>query len=103
MVTKEKLDNLLQAFEYPCAWNLFKEPQVPPYILYGNGESGNIYSDERVLRQVDTFEITLCHSDYEERKKLEDYLTESGIVWERFSTDVYVNTEDLFQTIYEVI
>ena len=67
---QSRLDSLCDTFGDPCAWNFFKDPQVPPYILYGNGESQNVYSDEKILRAVDTFEITLCHSDYEERKKL---------------------------------
>lgn len=102
MLTRDRLVKLLEAFDYPCAWGVFKEPQVPPFILYGNGNSENVYSDERILRQIDTFELRLCHNDYDERLKFENYLTESGVIWDRFSTDAYISSEDMFESIYEV-
>ncbi|EJW98653.1 Prophage pi2 protein 38 [gut metagenome] len=102
-MTKDRLDKVLQAFDYPCAWGLFKTPQVPPYVIYDNGNSRNVYSDERILKTIDSFEIELYHNDYAERLKFENYLTQSGIIWQRFVSDTYISSEDVFQSIYEVV
>lgn len=98
---------ILKATGYPVAYSHFSEENdnslpIPPYICYLSVYSSNFKADNKVYAKVDNIQIELytTKKDLKAEKILEDILEANDITYE--STEAYIESEKLFQKIYEV-
>lgn len=106
-MTLSELNTILKATGYPVAYSHFtattNNPMpTPPYICYLSAYSSNFKADNKVYSKGDNLQIELytIKKDLVAEKKLEDLLDENEIPYE--STETWIDTEKLFQKIYEV-
>lgn len=98
----EELATLLEATGYPVAYSHFGEAQLPPFIVYLVAYSPNFIADNRVYKKIDSVQIELYtyQKDLVAESTLESILDENDIPYE--STETFIESEKLFQKIYEV-
>jgi len=98
---------ILKATGYPVAYSHFivneKNPAPkPPYITYLSAYSSNLIADDIVYKEIDNLQIELytATKDPVAEKKITDLLKTNGIAYQ--STETWIDSEQLFQKIYEV-
>jgi len=101
------IENILQATGYPVAYSHFVSknnipPPKPPFITYLVPYSSNFFADNKVYKKIDNVQIELytIKKDLVAEKKLEELLDTNEIAYE--STEEWIESEKLFQRIYEV-
>jgi hypothetical protein len=101
-MTLTELKLILEATGYPVAYSHFNEPQIPPFICYLVSNSSNLFADSKVYQKINNIQIELYTSkkDLVAEAKLESILETNEIPYE--TTEVYLESEKLFQKIYEV-
>lgn len=101
-MTLEELYILLKSTGLPVAYSHFEEKKSPPYITYLSVYSSNLYADDKVYKKIDNIQIELYTNkkDLAVEKILEDILDENEIAYD--TTEEWINSEKLFQRIYEV-
>ncbi|MNI40239.1 hypothetical protein D3C73_944530 [compost metagenome] len=97
-----QLFNYLKATGYPVAYSHFKSEVATPYIVYLSSYSSNFNADDKVYKKVDNIQIELYtdKKDLTAEAVLENTLDANGIVYD--STETYIESEKLFQKLYEV-
>lgn len=102
-----ELNTILKATGYPVAYSHFTATEnnpapTPPYITYLVAYSSNMFADDKVYKKIDNLQIELytTKKDLVAEKKLEDLLDLNEIPYE--STEIWIESEKLFQKIYEV-
>lgn len=102
-----ELKTILEATGYPVAFHHFTETEneplpKPPFIVYLSAYSANYMADNKVHIPIDNVQIELYTSkkDLEAEAKLEAVLNESEMPYQ--SLETYIETEELYQKIYEV-
>ena len=106
-MTLGELNTLLKATGYPVAYSHFVETNNtpipnPPYITYLANDSSNFIADNKVYKKINNITIEL-YTDKKElvaEGKLESILDANEIAYQSYET--YIETEKLFQKIYEV-
>lgn len=103
ILTPDKIKQILEAYNLPCSYSHFNDPIQPPFITWLVPETDNFNADNFVYQNISSFEIYLYSrlNVLEEEKKLEKYMTEQGIVWDKTS-ETWIDDEKLMMTIYEV-
>lgn len=98
---------ILKATGFPVAYSHFTATTnnplpTPPYITYLSAYSSNFKADNKVYKKIDNLQIELytAKKDLTAEKKLEDLLDQNEIAYE--STETWIDSEKLFQKIYEV-
>lgn len=106
-MTLNDIYTILKATGYPVAYSHFTATTnnplpTPPYITYLSAYSSNLKADNKVYHKIDNLQIELYTNkkDLAAEKKLEDLLDNNEIAYE--STETWVDSEKLFQKIYEV-
>lgn len=101
-MTVVELYNSLKATGYPVAYSHFKEATNPPFIICLAGSSPNFMADNKVYKKINDARVELYTSkkDLTAEAKLESLLDEYEIPYT--SDEVYIESEKLFQKIYEV-
>ena len=106
-MTLSDLYTILKATGYPVAYSHFTATTnnplpTPPYITYLSAYSSNLKADNMVYEKIDNLQIELYTNkkDLAAEKKLEDLLDQNEIAYE--STETWIDSEQLFQKIYEV-
>jgi hypothetical protein len=106
-VTQSELYTILKATGYPVAYSHFESSDntplpTPPYITYLSAYSSNLKADNKVYKKIDNLQIELytTKKDLVAEKKIEDLLDQNEIAYD--STGVWIDSEKLFQKIYEV-
>lgn len=104
---QSELYTILKATGFPVAYSHFNATTntplpSPPYITYLSAYSSNMKADNKVYKKIDNFQIELYTKtkDLVSEKKLEDLLNMNEIAYE--STETWIESEQLFQKIYEV-
>ncbi|MGG3888643.1 hypothetical protein [Metabacillus fastidiosus] len=97
-----ELTKILEATGYPVAYSHFNEQQVSPFITYLVDDSPNFFADNKVYKKINDvlIELYTVKKDLAAEKKLEDLLDENDIPYE--SDEAFIESEKLFQKIYEV-
>lgn len=99
------MDEVLKALrplKLPIAYSHFAEGESPqpPFLCYLITRSHNFFADSRVYQKVDRLSVEL----YSDRKdlKLEARVEEalSSFCWEK--SEVFIDSEKLYQIIYEI-
>lgn len=106
-MTLTDIENILQATGYPVAYSHFvsstnNPPPTPPFITYLVPYSYNFFADNKVYKKNDALQIELYtkKKDLTVEKNLEDLLDTNEIAYDY--TEVWIDSEKLFQKIYEV-
>lgn len=99
---QSELFALLKTTGYPVSYHHFTAPPVPPYIVYLRAFDNNISSDYKVHGKFKFYQIELYTiiKDLVAEQKLEAVL--NGINAEYDVTEVYIDTEVLYQIIYQI-
>jgi hypothetical protein len=102
-----ELNLVLGATGYPVAYSHFKASKdrpipEPPYIVYLVTYSSNFSADNVVYKKIDNVQIELytVKKDLEAESKLEAVLIDNELPFD--STEAFIESEELFQKIYEV-
>lgn len=106
-MTQNELYTILKATGFPVAYSHFTSNNntplpKPPYITYLSAYSSNLKADNKVYKKIDNYQIEIytATKDLAVEKKLEDLLDANEIAYD--STEVWIDSEKLFQKIYEV-
>ena len=106
-MTLSDIYTILKATGYPVAYSHFTATTnnpvpTPPYITYLSVYSSNLKADNMVYEKIDNLQIELYTNkkDLAAEKKLEDLLDQNEIAYE--SIETWIDSEQLFQKIYEV-
>lgn len=106
-MTLQEINTILKATGYPVAYSHFIESPNnplprPPYICYLSAYSSNFKADNKVYAKIDNLQIELYtdKKDLQAEKILEDVLDCNEVAYD--STETYIESEKLFQKIYEV-
>lgn len=107
IISFSELNGILQSTGFPVAYSHFVESEnnplpQPPFITYIVAYSSNFAADDRVYQQIRNVQIELYTDtkDFEAERKIEAALDSGGIVYQ--STEAFIESEQLFQKIYEV-
>lgn len=106
-MTLAELNTILKATGYPVAYSHFTGTTTnpipdPPYITYLVAYSPNFIADNRTYKKIDAVQIELytTKKDLAAEKKLEDLLDANDVPYN--SDETFIESEGLFQKIYEV-
>lgn len=106
-MTLAELKIILEATGYPVAYSHFiatsNEPVPdPPYVVYLETSSSNFKADDTVYKKIRNVQIELYtkKKDLFAEAKLETVLFDNELAFE--TTETFVESEELFQKIYEV-
>lgn len=102
MLTEEIL-NKIKDYNIQSNYSHFNNAVKPPFITYIIRESNNLNADNKVYfsNGLDSIQLELYSrvSVIEEEKKLETYLTENNIIWEKIS-QTWIDEDKLYMSIY---
>lgn len=100
-MTLAELNTALQGLNVPVAYNVFKEPQVPPYICFLTIDYEQTYADDKIFVQnpVVRVEYYSKNKDISAETDIEALLEENEITWDK--ADGYLDTERLYMTTWE--
>ena len=103
ILTPEKLEQILSEYSVPSAFSHFTGGHEPPFITWLCPNTDNFNADNSVYAVIPTLEIELYSrvDVIKEEAKLEAFLTEKGIVWDK-SSQTWLDDEKVMMTIYEV-
>jgi hypothetical protein len=103
----EELKTILEATGFPVAYSHFTQTDnnplpFPPFIAYVVAYSANFVADNHVYKKGDVVQIELYTTlkDEEAEAAVEAVLNEAELPYE--STETYIDSEQLYQKIYEV-
>jgi hypothetical protein len=106
-MTLTELNLILQTTGFPVAYSHFVDSEnnplpVPPFITYLVLSSSNFFADNKVHKAIKNVQIELytAEKDPEAESILENVLNENNLPYE--SIETYIESEQLFQIIYEV-
>jgi hypothetical protein len=106
-MTLAELKKILDATGYPVAYSHFTATEnnpipAPPYITYLVVYSSNFMADNKVYKKISNIQIELytTKKDLVAESKLETVLDNNEIPYD--STETFIESENLFQKIYEV-
>lgn len=106
-MTLNEIYTILKATGFPVAYSHFTATNntplpSPSYITYLSAYSSNFKADNKVYHKIDNLQIELYTSkkDLISEKNLEDILDANEISYE--STEAWIDSEKIFQKIYEV-
>lgn len=105
---KEILDKLKSTDGYDYRYDHFKQSEAvpPPFLVYRRVASGNFSADGVVYHHGDNIDLELYASTPDEMAKLmgkiEKLLDESEIFYKLTADTVYIETEDFYESLYEI-
>ena len=102
-MTLEQLNGILKQTGLPTAYDCFEDETVPPYIAYIEVGRNPIIADNIVYAETKAINIELYtdKKSPEHEKKLEDILTESGLIY-TFDEVGLIESENIYEVIYTV-
>lgn len=107
MISLTDLKVILDATGLPVAYSHFVDSEnnplpEPPFICYLCTSSANILADNIVHKKIDNVQVELYTNkkDLAAENLVEAALNEAELPWA--STEIFIDSEQLFQKIYEV-
>ena len=99
---QSELFTLLKTTLYPVSYHHFTTPPTPPYIVYLRAFDNNISSDYKVHGKFKFYQVELytVKKDLAAEQKLE--LVLNGINSDYDVSETYIDTEALYQVIYQI-
>jgi hypothetical protein len=101
-MTLGELKLLLNQTGYPVAYSHFNSTVNAPFITYLEAFSSNQFADNKVHTKVKNVQVELYtnYKDLTAESTLEDILDANEIPYE--TTETFIESEQLFQKIYEI-
>ena len=101
-MVQAELFTLLKTTLYPVSYHHFTTPPTPPYIVYLRAFDNNISSDFAVHGKFKFYQVELytVKKDLVAEQKLEAVLNSINSEYE--TTEAYIETEILYQVIYQI-
>ncbi len=105
-MTLSEIYNCLLTTGLPVVYHSWKaenkEPPEPPYIVYFFIDSENIGADNKVYYKSNRYQVELYTNkkDLSAEQALENVLDGAGIFYDK--TEVYIESEKMYQIIYEI-
>lgn len=106
-MTLTELVKMLKATGYPVAFSHFESTEQnpapdPPFITYTTPNTENMHADNKTYQKVQNVDIELYtdKKDLQAEQKIESLLEQHEIPWESY--EVYIESERLFQKLYEI-
>jgi hypothetical protein len=106
-MTLEEINTILKTTGFPVAYSHFVESEnepvpAPPFLVYLVAFSSNFMADNRVYKSIQTVQIELYtdKKDLEAEAILEAALNDNQLPYQ--TTETFIDSEQLFQKIYEV-
>lgn len=106
-MTLVEIKRVLDEIGYPVTYYQFKPTPnnpvpAPPFITYLVAYSSNFQADNKVFKKIDNLQVELytVKKDLTAESKLEAVLDHYEIPYE--STETFIDSEGLFQKIYEM-
>lgn len=98
-----ELEEALKATGYPVAYSHFEGKTRPPYITYALVSADNFAADDVVYSSAKNVAVELYvnKKDGEAEQTIEQVLDGMGVYYEK--TKLYIDSEALFEVIYEII
>lgn len=102
-MTEDECKVILEASGLPVVYHHWISPPALPYIVFVRTQSDNYKADGTVYAKDNVFNAELYSDkkDPEAEQKLESALDQGEIFYEVVSED-YIETEDMYQVIYEI-
>lgn len=103
ILTTERLKTILEGYDIPSSFSHFSHPVQPPFLIWRCPQTNNFNADNAVYHVISAMEIEL-YSRVDvpaEELRLETYLTENGIVWDKTS-ETWIDEEKVMMTVYEI-
>lgn len=102
-MTTEKIIKMLKEYSVPCEFSHFSKPITPPFMVYIMPATNNFNADNIVYFDINEIQVELYtrQNTLTEEKKLESYMTENKIIWDKVSQN-WLDDEKIFMTVYEV-
>ena len=96
------LFTLLKTTGLPVAYHHFTSPPSPPYMVYLFSYNTNFGADNKVYDAAKNFQVELYTKtkDLASEKLIEDALNGADVYWEK--TETYIESEGLYQVLYEI-
>ena len=93
---------LLKTINLPVAYHHFTSPPTPPYIVYLFSYSSNFGADNKVYSGAKNFQVELYTKtkDPTSEALIEGLFDANDIFWDK--TETYIDSEDLYQVLYEI-
>ena len=93
---------LLKTTGLPVAYHHFTSPPTPPYIVYLFSYSSNFGADNKVYDAEKNFQVELYTKtkDPTSESLIEGLFDANDIFWDK--TETYIDSEDLYQVLYEI-
>ena len=93
---------LLKTTGLPVAYHHFTSPPSPPYIVYLFSYSSNFGADNKVYDAKKNYQVELYSKakDLASEALIEDLFNANDIYWEK--TETYIESEGLYQVLYEI-
>jgi len=100
-VTYAELFDILSLSGIPFAFHHWEAPPDPPYGVYYDNGTSNMFADDQVFLSIRdlTLELYLPQRDEETESRFEALLDAGGLPWEK--TVTYVESLRLYQISYE--
>lgn len=101
-MTITELEKILTNYSVQCEYSHFSTEVKPPFMVYLYDSTDNEHADNSTHYVERTFTLELYtrkQSVISESEKLEDYLTENKVRWERTSTN-WIDEEKIMQSVY---
>lgn len=101
-MTIQELAAGLKATDLPVAYHHFKKPPALPYLVYLYSYSSDLMADGMNYKDISNFQVEL----YSDKKDLaselivENKLRDLDLPY--FKTETWIETEELYQVLYEV-
>ena len=101
-MTQAELYQALKEIGLPVAYRAFKSPTTPPFLVYLFAYSSDLMADNQNYADIDNFQIELYakNKDPATEKRIQNKLQELGLPYSK--TETFVESEGLFQLIYEI-
>lgn len=100
-MTYQELLDILSLSDIPFACHHWEAPPEPPYGVYYDEGTVNLFADDRVYVSIRalTLELYLAQRDESLESGFESLLDEAGLPWEK--TVTYIESLRLYQISYE--
>ncbi len=104
ILTADRLESLLKEYGLPCSFSHFSEPTAPPFIVWTSPQTDNFTADNSVYTVIPVLQIELYSrlNVPQEEAKLEKYLTEKGVLWDKVN-QTWIDDEKVMMTVYDVL
>jgi hypothetical protein len=101
-MTQAELYQALKSIGFPVAYGSFTNPVTPPFITYQFSYSSDMIADNQNYVEISNFQVELYtdKKDLNAEKLVQDKLKELGLPYRKFET--YLDTENLYQILYEI-